>query len=119
VLKYGVLLRNHTHSGNPEHRRRRVRSGRAQLALYKSDLGLHPLSTPPEDGVYVLVSARPHHRSQLESDLHCDQVGNLLPKPYGSKRCKLRDGYYALGVTTPERVLVAESKLIPTHLPQR
>jgi hypothetical protein len=35
VLKYGVSHRNHTRSGRPEHRRRRVRIGQVQLALYK------------------------------------------------------------------------------------
>jgi hypothetical protein len=33
VLKYGVPHRNHTRSGGPEHRRRRVRIGQVQLAL--------------------------------------------------------------------------------------
>jgi hypothetical protein len=36
LLKYGVPHRNHTRSGGPEHRRRRVRIGRVQLALHKT-----------------------------------------------------------------------------------
>jgi hypothetical protein len=35
VLKYGVPHRDHKRSGRPEHRRRRVRIGQVQLALYK------------------------------------------------------------------------------------
>jgi hypothetical protein len=35
LLKYGVPYRSYTRSGGSEHRRRRVRIGRVQLAMYK------------------------------------------------------------------------------------